>query len=137
MKDNNWECGKHYHMTSGNHLTNCPLNTQSYIEPSKEWVNGLLPVGARFEVQNTASGEWCAGTVSASGEKNFLVFMDIDDAETMLKKERKFRPICTQKQRVIDKAEQVAKACNWTAAEYLSDLYDAGMLSMPNDKEGE
>ena len=41
----NCDCGKHMNMTGGNHLTNCPLNRESYVNPDKpEWKEGELPI---------------------------------------------------------------------------------------------
>jgi len=143
VKNINCECGKHMHMTGGNHLTNCPLNTESYIDNDKpEWKAGDLPgVGTVCEWSGTRGGYWIKCEVIRFNANEVVVRNDIDGKYRPGKFEItpllsiEFRPLQSERDKVIAKANDAIEdkfgdlINDWQhigeIAEY---LYELGML---------
>ena len=139
------DCGKYMASTGGNHLPKCGLSKESYIDPDKpEWKDGELPpFGTKCEaiwseLPDGGNPEWLPVTFKG-GFDSKLWFSNWDGEIVIPAHEVKFRPIQTNKERVINEAMLVVEILeNNTGDEVLSimrELYDAGMLSMPDNGE--
>jgi len=139
------DCGKYMASTGGNHLPKCGLSKESYIDPDKpEWKDGELPpFGTKCEaiwseLPDGGNPEWLPVTFKG-GFDSKLWFSNWDGEIVIPAHEVKFRPIQTKKERVINEVMLVVEILeNNTGDEVLSimrELYDAGMLSMPDNGE--
>ena len=98
------------------------------VERVKEQ-NYIPKVGEGFEVLDIISGKWNAGVVNAEGVNHFLVDMQLNREESILKKACKFRPIQTKREKVIKGASDIIYNNPAVGSKELAGmLYDAGML---------
>ncbi len=148
QKEINCDCGKHMHMTNGNHLTNCPFNRESYIDPDKsEWKYGELPpVGETAQIE-LHPGKWVKADIIFKNNLGIVVnFPDGMIGETEKTQgyyrntvNTNWKPIQTERDKVIAKALTVSSLREAVTEEYskkfLGNLYDAGMLIDPDKGE--
>lgn len=101
-------------------------------QKADEWVDGQPPVGEVCEISPGKSGLWTEYKVLAYyGIHAWIVEAGSLDPGTCLVGSCKFRPIQSQRDKVIEAAIFKVRAHNWTYLEVIESLYDAGMLSMP------
>lgn len=122
-----------------------PMPSVDSSVKSTKWKAGELPsVGDRFEILDPKHQRWNKGLVTAHGEKIILVIMDKqeNDNESILNKTCSFRPLQTEKERVIAKAESIADHygaySDHSKAQLirlLEKFHELGMLSMPKGEE--
>lgn len=139
------------------------VNGDYILQNKTEWNGeGLPPVGAVCEITNNGQGmpadelnldEHCIVDTWADGDavrvlchvvmhgKTLAVVQNVEKEQVSSIALKFIAPIRTHKERVI---EAVLKVSNFRhavkedyAIECLGKIYDAGALSMPNDKEGE
>ncbi len=142
------DCGKYMASTGGNHLTNCPLNRESYIDPDKpEWkagelITGIPPLNVEIEFKNEDDElhDWEPVTIlliqgNRFWGKGFTQLINLDSCN--------YRPIQTERDKVIAKALYAITGNNKSTIadvgdvtqDVLNDLYDAGCLIDPDKGE--
>lgn len=101
----------------------------------KQWSgpeDGLPPVGTECEVDMSCAGGWVPVTIVhyAGGR----IWVDAKDGGLIIWQEADFRPIKSEKERVVDywSARIMEEDCD-KACEVIANLYDLGALKMPEE----
>lgn len=112
----------------------------SVYPDSKEWVNGIPPVGEKFILENEY-GNYDYEMLAHHGDRFWAIEIATNEYVSRYISSVKFHTIKTERAIVIEEAMRESGLENSDLEQdgfvILSKLYDLGMLSIPNDKEDE